>query len=120
MNMRAAPWTWLVALVALFLAACATTGQPAAPVDTFNKKLLVGYSTVEGIAKAAGELRAAGVLSEADRANVLQMARSSVEGMDVARSLAPTDPAGATSRLQVSLAALQALQAYLLQKGAQR
>lgn len=116
--MKLSPIKWLWAVLALMLAACVATG-PAAPVDTFNKKLVVGYATVEGVVKSSSQLRAAGLLSDADRDNVVDMARTAVQGMDLARSLASTDPAAATAKLQVSLTALQALQAYLLQKGAQ-
>lgn len=98
------------------IAGCAQLGVQAP--KTFNEKALAAYGTVEGIAKTALTLRQAGKLSDADRDNVVDTLRSSVQGIDLAKVISQTDPAGGLTKLDTSIAVLTALQAYLATKGA--
>lgn len=103
-----------VFLLALALSACAALGVPTA--DTFNKKLISGYSTVQVVAKSASALRAAGKLSEVDRANVVDTNRQVLAGLDLARLTSQTDLAAAQSKLESTLLILTALESYLQTK----
>lgn len=98
----------------LMLFACAQLGVPAA--DTFNKKALVAYSTVEGVAKTAASLRAAGKLSDSDRENVLTTGRAAVTGIELAKQMRPADPQAAEDKLTATITVLSALSAYLASK----
>lgn len=117
-HQRLRPITWLafIAALLLVLAACAQLGVPAA--DTFNKRLLAGYQTVEAIATSAGSLRAAGKLSDADRDNVVATSRTAIAGLDLARQVHQTNPQAGDDKLSATITVLTALQAYLATKGA--
>ena len=112
---RLHPTTWLMFVCALVLCACAQLGVPAA--DTFNKRLLAGYHTVDAVANTASALRAAGKLSDADRDNVVNTGRTAVAGLDVARMLHATNPQAGEDRLTATIAVLTALQTYLATQG---
>lgn len=99
----------------MFLVSCAGLGVP--PADTFNKKLLAAYTTVEGVAKSASDLRAAGKLSDADRDNVVTTGKSALAGLDLAKQVYATDPAAGEDKLTATITVLTALQAYLAAKG---
>lgn len=99
---------------ALLLAACAQLGVPAA--DTFNKKALVAYTTVEGVAKTAASLRAAGKLSDSDRENVLTTGRAAVTGIELAKQIYTTNPQAGDDKLTATITVLAALQTYLASK----
>lgn len=99
---------------ALLLAACAQLGVPAA--DTFNKRLLAGYQTVETIASTAGTLRTAGKLSDSDRDNVVATSRTAIAGLDVAKQVYATNPQAGDDKLTATITVLSALSAYLATK----
>ena len=111
------PIQYLLALLMVLLSACSSMG--ALPADTFNKKLLAGYSTVEVLAKSAATLRAAGRLSDADRDNVVDTLRNATAGLDLAAQVGNADPAAGMTKLNATLSVLTALQAYLATKGGQ-
>lgn len=104
---------WSLFLVIL-VAACAQLGVPAA--DTFNKRALAAYTTVEGINKTATSLKAAGKLSDSDRENIISTSRSAVAGIDLARQVHATNPQGGEDKLTAMIAVLTALQTYLATK----
>lgn len=105
---------WLFVVLSVILAACAQMGMPAA--DTFNKKEVAAHATVTAIAKGALTLRQAGKLSDADRDNVVATLRTAETGIDLAKMVATTDPVAGMSKLNASVAVLNALQDYLLTK----
>ena len=105
-----------VAVFSYFLTACAVVGAPTP--DTFNKKLLQGYATVQAVAHTASALRTAGKLSDADRDNVVQTNRQAVAALDIAALAAKTDLDAADAKLQSALVVLQALQGYLVKQQA--
>lgn len=98
------------------IAGCAQLGVQAP--KTFNEKALAAYGTVEGIGKQAFTLRQAGKLSDADRDNVVDTLRSSLQGIELAGIISKTDPASGLTKLETSIAVMSALQAYLAKKGA--
>ena len=116
----------VLAAVAFALAtACSTLTGDAA--DTFNKKALAGYATVEFVGRNAVALNQQGKLSPADKDNVVNANRAAIAGLDLARSAyraacpgaapdckAPT----ADAKLAATLTVLNALQAYLVTQGA--
>lgn len=112
---RTHPTTWLMFACALLLAACQALGVKAP--ETFNERLAAGYVTVEGIAKQAQQLRAAGKLSDADRANVVATNTQAIAGLDLAKQIHDTNPQAGTEKLTAALTVLNALSAYLATKG---
>lgn len=106
----------LVMIVAALVIACAQLGVQTP--TTFNQKAIAGHAAVEGIAKTALTLYQAGKLSDADRSNVVATLRSAESGIDLATQVAKTDPTGAGTKLDASIAVLTALQTYLATKGA--
>lgn len=106
------------------LIGCASVGIET---DTFNKRMLAGYATVQTIAEGTTAAYQAGKLGEKDRSNVVATGRAALEGMELARTVhdqqcpataPPTckSPA-ADAKLTATLAVLTALQAYLATHG---
>jgi type II secretory pathway component PulM len=96
------------------LAACAAFGTPAP--QSFNQRLVAGYTTVEAVANTATQLRAAGKLSDADKDNVVSTSRTALAGLDLAAQVHKTNPAAGQDKLTATITVLTALQAYLLTK----
>jgi hypothetical protein len=105
---------FLAACALALLTACAAIGVE--PPKTFNERLAVAVSTVTAARDATTTLLVAGKISAADARNLQAQADVAREGLDVARALAGTDPGGAMTRLEMTQAALRALNAYLLTK----
>lgn len=108
--------------LSLFLATCALallTACAALGVEsptTFNQKLAVSVATVTEVRNTAATLLVAGKITAADAQNIQAQADVAREGLNVARSLAGTDVTAAGTRLEVTTAALRALQTYLIAK----
>lgn len=111
---RLHPTTWLMFACALLLAACTALGVKAP--ETFNERLAAGYVTVEGIAKQAQQLRAAGKLSDADRANVVATNTQAIAALDLAKQIHATNPQAGTEKLTAAIAVLNGLSTYLATK----
>ena len=90
---------------------CAALGVPAA--DTFNKKLIAGYSTLTVAANSAATLRLAGKLSDARRDETVKSLRAAQTELDAIGALGGADLAAADKRLTVILAVLTGLQTAL-------
>jgi hypothetical protein len=105
-----------ILLFAAAVIACAQLG--VSTPQTFNQKAVAAHVTVEGLAKTALTLHQAGKLADVDRQNIVVTLRSVEEGIAVATLIAKTDPTGAASKLDASVAVLTVLQAYLTKKGA--
>lgn len=101
------------ALVAL-LSACASLGVPNA--DTFNKKVLSAYATVDVVAESAAILWAAGKMSAQDRAHIVDTNRQVLAGLELAKLTAQTDLGAAQTKLESTLLILTALESYLQTK----
>lgn len=107
------------------LSACAQVGIVP---DTFNKKLAIGYATVQTVAESAAFAYAAGKLSDADKNNVVTTSKAAITGLDLAQTIyagvcpktapQPCAAPAADAKLQATLAILTALQAYLATQGA--
>jgi hypothetical protein len=115
MMQRINPQAWLLFACALILAGCAALGVKAP--QTFNERLAAGYVTVEGVAKQAQALRAAGKLSDSDRANVVATNAQVIAGLDLAQQIHATNPQAGTEKLTAALTILNALSSYLATKG---
>lgn len=107
--MRLLKISMTLAIVAL--AACASLAP-----QSFNEKLSLGYTGVTTLADTATELHRSGALSDKDAKNVLDQGELVKEGLDIAREIKTTDPAGGDAKLAMTLTALQAAQAYLRTK----
>lgn len=93
------------------LMGCAALGTP--PVDTFNKRLAAGYTTVTAVRSATLTAAQAGKVSVSDAKNLQSQADTAREGLVVAENLAGTDMTSANARLTVALTVLQGIQTYL-------
>jgi hypothetical protein len=107
--------SYVLMLALACLCACAQLG--IAPADTFNKKLAAGYTTVSAVADMANNAVLSGTLQKDDAKKVLATVTSAVEGLDLAAKMAASDPAGASTKLDLTIAAITALQTYLISKG---
>ncbi|HEU4600513.1 MAG TPA: hypothetical protein VFS24_01025 [Steroidobacteraceae bacterium] len=99
-------------LLCWLLVACQTINLNAP--KSFNAKLQDGYTAVTAVVTTASTLYAAGKLSDADKANLVQMAQTAKDGLDIARQVHSTDPQAGDDRLAAVIAGLTALQNYLL------
>ena len=104
----------LCLLSMLLVVGCAALGVKAPA--TFNERLAAGYVTVEGIAKQAQQLRAAGKLSDSDRANVVATNTQAIAALDLAKQIHATNPQAGTDKLTAAITVLNALSAYLATK----
>jgi hypothetical protein len=93
---------------------CAQLGVPSP--QTMSEKVAVAISTVTAVRQTATTLLAAKKISVEDAQNVQAQADTARAGVEVARQMAATDPAGAATKLQTATTILTALQAYLTAK----
>jgi ABC-type Fe3+-hydroxamate transport system substrate-binding protein len=104
-------------LLLALVTACASMGIPTP--ETFNERAAAATVTVTGVRSATLDLLKTGRINAADAQNAQDQADIARKGIDVARSIYKTDPAGADARLTATITALQALQTYLRTRGAQ-
>lgn len=98
----------------VLLQACASLGTP--PIDTFNKRVVVAYTTVQTVADSATVLRRAGKLGPSDVSKVRYGLQEALDGLTAVEALAKTDLEGAQTRLTVTIQALTVLQAFVAAK----
>jgi uncharacterized iron-regulated protein len=104
---------FLAALLLLAVAACAYLGiQP----ETTKQNLAVLYSTVTEVRKTSTTLLQAKKISADDHQNIEQQADNARAGIEIARTLAKTDPKAADAKLASVRASLAALESYLATK----
>lgn len=101
-------------LLLLLVVGCASVGLPS-PKD-FNDKLTAGYSTVTAVNASTEKLLTAKKIGSDDAQQILDQTRNARVGLDIARSVHKTDPAGADNKLTAIRTALSALAAYLSTK----
>jgi len=94
-----------------FVAACAQLGLQTP--QTPDQKVAAGYATAAAINQSATALLNAKKISSDDAQHVLDSTRSARSGIDIARTMAKTDPKAADAKLQAQIAILNALNAYL-------
>jgi acyl-coenzyme A synthetase/AMP-(fatty) acid ligase len=116
-----AAWLWgpdmralLLSTLAALLTACASLGMM--PADTFNKRALNAYATVQTLSESAAVLYASGKLSTQDRDKIVQTNREVLAGLEVAVLAAKTDLGAASTKLESTLLILTALESYLQTK----
>lgn len=95
-------------LLLAFIVGCAALGLPTP--QSFNEKLLAGYSGVTTVRAGGDALIVAKKISSADAENIQKQADNVREGLDIAASM--KDPALAANKLNTTLAILTTLQAY--------
>lgn len=100
---------FLLFVMAALIGACASLGVETP--KTFNERVAVAQQTVTQVRLSATQLLQVKSISVADAENVLKQTDAAQEGVVIARSLGDSPAAG--TRLQVSIAVLTALQAYL-------
>lgn len=98
----------------VLLQACAGFGTP--PIDTFNKRVAVAYSTIQTVAESAAILQRAGKLSPADVGKIRSGLHDVLDGTAAAEALAKTDLGGAQTRLTATIQVLTILQAFVAAK----
>jgi len=108
---------WLLPLFlacAMFAAGCAQLGVPTP--ETLNQKIAVAVASVTTVRQSTVTLLMAGKISAADAQNIQAQADNVIAGAQIARTIAPTDPAAADAKLQATIQVLTALQSYLAAK----
>lgn len=109
--MHAMQRNFLLMLYVFVVAGCAQLGLPKP--ETFNQKLLVGVSTVTEVRKTSTALLEAKKINSADHENIEQQADNARAGLEIARTLAKSNPNAADAKLTAVRTALTALQTYL-------
>jgi hypothetical protein len=84
---------------------------------TFNQRLAGGYQIAEGSLSTTSLLLNSERIGSDDAENVLKQVEVGKTGLDVARDIHETDPEGGERKLSAVMAALKALEAYLLKEG---
>lgn len=98
-------------LILSLMIGCASIGLPVA--DSFNAKLIAGYSTVTAIRTTNVMLLDASAITADDGENVAKASDVARTGLDVARALSRSDMTAAEGKLTAVRTTLAALQAYL-------
>lgn len=121
----------LLMVAVAMLSACAQMGMQTP--DTFNKKVIAAYATVQTVAQSAEAAYQAKVITKRDVDSLVATGRASVAGIMATEEIYllacplrpkletpdPTCPvpAAASAKLASTLAVLTALQSYLAQQG---
>lgn len=92
----------------ILVVGCAALGLPTP--QSFNERLLAGYSGVTTVRAGGDALIVAKKISSADAENVQKQADNVRAGLDIASSM--KDPTLASAKLNSTVAVLTALQAY--------
>lgn len=92
-----------------FLAGCATP-------QSFNERLLAGYSTVTEIRNGATAAVTAKKIGSADAQNIQAQADTARAGLDLASGMRASQPKAAEDKLSATRTVIQALKTYLLSK----
>lgn len=124
----------MIAAMATAFAMAACTSMGMATPDTFNKKTLAAYKTVQTVSEVAAA-NAGKTLSKSDAQNVYAVGQASIQAIQLAEQMyaascpataqpkvepaaVPCVSTAADAKLQATLAILTALQAYLATQGA--
>lgn len=112
---------WLHAALLLFAVGCAQLGLQGP--QTQPQRIAAGYLTVQTFAETADQALLTGQITKTDAKNLVAGSRVAIEGLDVASMAFAKDcptaapactSAAADAKLNATLAALGALQAYLV------
>ena len=101
----------VIVMALLLMGACSYLGQPTP--ETFNERAAAAYASVTAVRQTALTLLQTGSITATDAQNVQEGADNARAGIDVARSIAVTNPSQAENRLTAAIVALNALNAYL-------
>lgn len=104
-------YTPFYAVLLVMLTACATLG--VATPKTFNERLAAAYSTVTAARDTTATLLSANKISAVDARNAQEQLDNARTGLDLARQIHTSDPAGAQTRLDAIVVGLATLQAFL-------
>jgi hypothetical protein len=108
----------ICATTTLFVAC--STGSTATPAQQYVTVATNATQAVDQITLAADAAVKAGLLKGADAQNTLAVIRDAQAALAVAATMAPADPGGAVSKVNLALATLAATQAYLATLGAKK
>lgn len=100
-----------LSLLVLLVSACATLGVPSP--QTFNQKVLAGYSSVDAVVQTTSTLLSAGKIKPNDAQNVHDQAVNIKAGLEIAEQVHSTNPAAGDDKLSATISVLTALQSYL-------
>lgn len=107
-------WCVLLLLVFSLFSGCAATAPLGVPEATsFDHRMAYAYGTVTGIRNTTVDLLLDGHITADDAANLQTQANLWRTGLDITRGMARTDPQAADQRLNATMDALRAYQAYL-------
>jgi hypothetical protein len=99
----------------LALTGCAALGVEKP--QNFEERLAGGYATVSAIRASGQQLALAGKIGKADAQDIQAQADTARAALDITAQIHDTDPTAAENRLNATIIALTALQAYLASKG---
>jgi len=99
------------ALTFLMVYGCSTLGFPYP--ETTQERIAAGYTTAKTLIITGDTLLEAQKIGSKDAKNIRQAVEAGREGLDIADALQATDSAGAKNRVEVAIASLDALEAYL-------
>lgn len=111
MRLRQASYGAFYALIFAMLTACSTLGVQAP--KTFNERLAAAYTTVTAARDTTATLLSANKISAVDAKNAQEQLDTARTGLDLARQIHASDPAGAQTRLDAIVVGLATLQAFL-------
>jgi hypothetical protein len=98
----------------VLLQACASLGTP--PIDTFNKRVAVAYTSIQTVAESALALQRAGKLSPADVDKIRFGLHESMDEVRAAEALVGTDVGAAQTQLQAAIRIFTGLQVFVSMK----
>lgn len=107
--------TYLLPLLLLLLASCATLNVPAP--GSFNQKALAAYNSVDAVVQSATTLYSAGKISKEDAQQVHDQAVNLKSGLEIAEQVHATNPTAGDDKLAATISGLTALQGYLQARG---
>lgn len=114
--------TWIAFLIVSLCVSTALLTTPGcaqlgiATPQTLNERVAATVASVTAVRQSTQTLLVAGKITPADAQNVQTQADTVVAGAQIARTIAPTDPAAANAKLQATIQVLTSLQAYLAAK----
>ncbi|HEX7103947.1 MAG TPA: hypothetical protein VF201_14985 [Nitrolancea sp.] len=104
--------TWACSLLLVLLTACAQLGL--APASSLNDRIAYAYATHTAVLRATTDALEAGDIQTEDATRVLKVADQARDALDASRlALDAGDVSTAEGRLQLAVAILSELQAYL-------
>lgn len=106
--------TLIVTIVLAIVSGCQSLGVPSP--SSFNQKLVIAYLSITSVRESTTVLLQSKVIPVNDARNIEAQADNARAALDIAQTVYATDPAGAQTKLDTTLTAITALQAYVASK----